>query len=150
MNPFFREEFALPYEEAYENVKAQRRMRETPSPPSSPEPQSKARGKKRTRRLEKDETAGLVGGDSDSSALTQDSADEAVGTPQEEAGSATEGEDVGEDDDIDMDNPSPGEFFCSLPLSMYLKDYLVLYFSYLQHRHLRDRQRHGPEEREEE
>ena len=57
--------------------------------------------------------AGLVGGDSDSSALTQESGDE--GTPGTgRHGSVVTGTDGGtdyaEDEDIEMHEPSPGWF----------------------------------------
>ena len=54
--------------------------------------------------------AGLVGGDSDSSALTQESGDEAaVGTPHESVVTGTDvGTEFGEDEDVEMKEPSPG------------------------------------------
>lgn len=54
--------------------------------------------------------AGLVGGDSDSSALTQESGDEAAaGTPRESTVTGTDvGTELGEDEDVEMKEPSPG------------------------------------------
>jgi MRG-binding protein len=51
-----------------------------------------------------------VGGDSDSSALTQESGDEAaVGTPRESVATGTDaGTEFGEDEDVEMKEPSPG------------------------------------------
>lgn len=61
--------------------------------------------------------AGLVGGDSDSSALTQESGDEGIsGTPRD---SVVTGTDAGTDyaeEDIEMRDPSPGMF---LPITVY-------------------------------
>jgi hypothetical protein len=107
-HPYFREEFTLPPDEAYEAMISQRRMRATASlPSSSPSPvaESKSRiGKKRSRT--KMNMAGLVGGDSDSSALTQESGDEgAVGTPITATDGGTENL---EDEDVDMRELSRG------------------------------------------
>ena len=55
--------------------------------------------------------AGLVSGDSDSSALTQESGDEAVApqTPMESVVTGTDaGTDYAEDEDVEMRDPSPG------------------------------------------
>jgi len=54
--------------------------------------------------------AGLVGGDSDSSALTQESGDEAVApeTPMESVVTGTDaGTDYAEDEEVEMHDPSP-------------------------------------------
>ena len=97
-------------------------MRATASAPSSPiasPPPVKTSRKattsasgtsgKRSRRNKAD-MAGLVGGDSDSSALTQESGDEAaVGTPRESVVTGTDvGTEFGEDEDVEMKEPSPG------------------------------------------
>ncbi|KAG6864494.1 hypothetical protein C0991_009112 [Blastosporella zonata] len=112
-HPFFREEFALPYDESIETMIAERRMRATASPPSSPvaSPPSPPRGKKRGRT--KLSMAGLVGGDSDSSALTQESGDEGDGgASSPRASSVVTGTDPGtgtdhvEEEDSEMREPS--------------------------------------------
>ena len=114
-HPSFREEYSLPFEETFELLMAQRRLRTTPSAPSSSAPSpavtSKPRGGKKRGRTKLD-MAGLVGGDSDSSALTQESGDEGtVGT--ERLGSVVTGTDGGTDyaeDDVEMQGPSPSTF----------------------------------------
>jgi len=100
-------------------------MRATASAPSSPiasPPPVKISRKattsasgtvgKRGRRSKAD-MAGLVGGDSDSSALTQESGDEvAVGTPRESTVTGTDvGTELGEDEDVEMKDPSPGWYY---------------------------------------
>jgi len=77
--PFFRQEFSLPFDEICESLISSRRVRVSISPPSSPHvlsPARKSRGNRTKRVLNKSDMAGLVGGDSDSSALTQESGDE--------------------------------------------------------------------------
>jgi MRG-binding protein len=113
-HPFFREEFSLPFEESFERLISQRRMRATASVPSSSPAPSPARptkirggGKKRGRTNLS--MAGLVGGDSDSSALTQESGDEIAGTPRGSVVTGTDaGTDYGDEEDIEMREPSPG------------------------------------------
>ncbi|TEB39788.1 hypothetical protein FA13DRAFT_1618876 [Coprinellus micaceus] len=128
-HPFFRSEFHLPYDEEIETIISQRRMRSTASapstpgsPPPSPSPHSSsslssssspAKGKKRERPgKSQSKLAGLVGGDSDSSALTQESGDEGglePETPRESVvtGTATDGgTEYGEDEDTEMREPS--------------------------------------------
>lgn len=80
-HPFFRFEYALPADDWIESEMARRRTRDTPSPPSSrppsPPPTKRPRGGGRGRgRRGGLAAAGLVAGDSDSSALTDDSPDE--------------------------------------------------------------------------
>jgi MRG-binding protein len=131
-HPFFREEFSLPFDEAFETIISQRRMRATMSAPSSPAASpipiplapmgstgapsstnkrgggSRKRGKYTKSKLN---LAGLVGGDSDSSALTQESGDEVVApeTPMESVVTGTDaGTDYAEDEDVEMHDPSPG------------------------------------------
>ncbi|KZT09133.1 uncharacterized protein LAESUDRAFT_647517 [Laetiporus sulphureus 93-53] len=115
-HPWFRHEYSLPSDEAFDTLISMRRMRATASLPSSSpaaSPSHHARTTSGTRQTKKGRSklknvAGLVGGDSDSSALTQESGDEsAVPTP-----SLATGTDVGTDyaDDEDMDGrDSPGE-----------------------------------------
>ncbi|PFH54089.1 hypothetical protein AMATHDRAFT_45103 [Amanita thiersii Skay4041] len=113
-HPFFREEFTLPYED-FEAIIAQRRLRDTVSAPSSPAPPPPppARKKGATRRRGKSNLnlAGLVGGDSDSSALTQESGDEPLAeTPRESVVTGTDaGTDYAEEEDVEMREPSPGK-----------------------------------------
>jgi MRG-binding protein len=94
-HPFFRQEYALPLDESFEALVEPRRIRATASPPSSPATsvvQLKARDRKAKReKKSKASMAGLVGGDSDSSALTQESGDEDLPTPRESAATATDG-----------------------------------------------------------
>ncbi|KAJ3522710.1 hypothetical protein NMY22_g11772 [Coprinellus aureogranulatus] len=138
-HPFFRNEFQLPYDEDIETLISQRRMRATASAPSTPgrpssppnsmspppppssaskrkgeQPSTTPRGKKRERPgKSQSKLAGLVGGDSDSSALTQESGDEGgpeAETPRESVvtGTGTDaGTEYGEDDDTEMREPSP-------------------------------------------
>ncbi|KAK2465342.1 hypothetical protein APHAL10511_002696 [Amanita phalloides] len=108
-HPFFREEFTLPYDE-FESIIAQRRLRATVSAPSSPAPAPLP--KKRTARKRgksKLDLAGLVGGDSDSSALTQESGDEHTAeTPRGSVVTGTDaGTDYAEEEDVEMREPSP-------------------------------------------
>lgn len=133
-HPFFREEYTLPFDEAFDNLISQRRMRATASAPSSPVPsptpvsvptKSQRKGAAsgsgggggRRRAKSKADMAGLVGGDSDSSALTQESGDEgaaaaaaaaAAGTPRESVVTGTDGGTEFEDEDTEMKEPSPG------------------------------------------
>ncbi|KAF8558254.1 hypothetical protein OG21DRAFT_1405301 [Imleria badia] len=111
-HPFFRDEFALPNDETFESLVAVRRVRATASIPSStpapsPRQASKTRKSKAPKRTKnKADMAGLVGGDSDSSALTQESGDEAAFTPRE---SVVTGTDAGTDyeDDTEVQEVSP-------------------------------------------
>ncbi|KAH9480421.1 MRG/MORF4L-binding protein [Psilocybe cubensis] len=135
-HPFFREEFSLPYEE-FEPIIAQRRLRSTASLPStpatSPAPMSiptaataapsprasastsgnkRGAGRKRGTKSARSKLnlAGLVGGDSDSSALTLESGDEggAPETPRESVVTGTDaGTEYAEDEDTEMREPSP-------------------------------------------
>ncbi|KAF8195476.1 hypothetical protein BJ912DRAFT_957094 [Pholiota molesta] len=123
-HPFFREEFNLPYDE-FEPIIAQRRLRSTVSLPSSPaaspapspqpiaEPSPRAAASTSTKRgitRSKLNLAGLVGGDSDSSALTQESGDEGgvAETPRESVVTGTDaGTEYAEDEDTEMREPSP-------------------------------------------
>lgn len=112
-HPFFKEEYSLstlPYDESIESMITSRRMRATPSvstPSPSPAPKrQKAKGKtKRTMQLK---DAGLVGGDSDSSALTQESAEDGAPTPKDSAFTGTDAGTEVDDEDIDMQDASPG------------------------------------------
>jgi MRG-binding protein len=113
-HPFFRDEFALPFDESFESLISLRRMRTTASIPSSPAPSPSVSGKKRggkKRGKSKLDMAGLVGGDSDSSALTQESGDEgAPPTPRESVVTGTDGgTDYAEEEDVEMREPSPGK-----------------------------------------
>lgn len=104
MHPFFREEFTLPHDPTIESIMARRRRRGTASISSASEPalspavekpvapsRSSKRGKMKLTKM-----TGLVGGDSDSSALTQDSADEGgPGSLTQRQGSVATGTDAG-------------------------------------------------------
>ncbi|KAH9922839.1 uncharacterized protein BXZ73DRAFT_51209 [Epithele typhae] len=105
-HPFFRAEFALPSDDAIDALIVSRRTRATASLPSSspaPSPVAHAKagrgGRKGKSKLKV--TAGLVGGESDSSALTQESGDESVmPTPRESNATGTDGgEDFEEEED---------------------------------------------------
>jgi MRG-binding protein len=121
-HPFFRDEYSLPNEDTFNNLVSERRIRATASLPSStpapsPRQPSKPKKTKTTKRSKsKADMAGLVGGDSDSSALTQESGDEGAGiTP-----SVITGTDAGtdyEEDNPDVQETSPGKFFLLLPYS---------------------------------
>ncbi|KAI0071496.1 hypothetical protein K474DRAFT_1606845 [Panus rudis PR-1116 ss-1] len=93
-HPYFRREFALPHDEDIEAMVATRRMRATASlPSSSPSPppqQERPRQTKRTKQKASN-LAGLVGGDSDSSALTQESGDESISPPPHSVATGTDG-----------------------------------------------------------
>ncbi len=118
-HPFFKEEYSLPYDEYIDNLIVTRRMRATPSaasPTPSPTAQKKPKGRRKGKTTKSQANyAGLVGGDSDSSALTQESGDEGAPTPRESVVTGTDGgtEDV-EDEDVEMHEPSPGMFGRSL------------------------------------
>lgn len=94
-HPYFRTEFSLPDDPLFDDLISRRRMRASVSS-SSPAPslyQEKppppTRSSKRTKKSSV--MAGLVGGDSDSSALTQESGDESVApTPATGTDGATE------------------------------------------------------------
>lgn len=113
-HPFFRDEYSLPNEETFNNFVSERRIRATASlasstPAPSPRQPSKSKKAKITKRSKsKADMAGLVGGDSDSSALTQESGDEgAMFTP-----SVVTGTDAGtdsEEDHPDVQEASPGK-----------------------------------------
>ncbi|KAK0504129.1 hypothetical protein EDD18DRAFT_1345013 [Armillaria luteobubalina] len=111
-HPFFKEEYSLPYDEYIDNLISTRRMRATPSvasPTPSPSAQKKAKGRRKGKTTKSQANyAGLVGGDSDSSALTQESGDEGAPTPRESVVTGTDGgtEDA-EDEDVEMHEPSP-------------------------------------------
>lgn len=88
----------------------------------------KGRGVTTTRRgKSKLDLAGLVGGDSDSSALTQESGDEGghvASTPRESVVTGTDaGTDYAEGDDVDVEihDPSPGTSFRSDFRNCFLK-----------------------------
>jgi MRG-binding protein len=81
-HPYFKSEFTLPDDPVIEDIISRRRMRAsvstastTPSP-AREKPVASTRTSKRTKN--KTKMAGLIGGDSDSSALTQESGDESA------------------------------------------------------------------------
>ncbi|KAI0699294.1 hypothetical protein C8T65DRAFT_659825 [Cerioporus squamosus] len=96
LHPFFRGEFALPQDGDIDNMIIQRRMRASASIASSPAPSpvapaKPARGGGRKGKAKLKVMAGLVGGDSDSSALTQESGDESVAPTPRSVATGTEG-----------------------------------------------------------
>ncbi|KAL0961456.1 hypothetical protein HGRIS_006401 [Hohenbuehelia grisea] len=113
-HPFFRQEFVLPTEEAYDALVAARRMRDTPSVESSRAPSPVAAPKPRRgakRGKGKLDMAGLVAGDSDSSALTQESGDEGAAASRASRASVATGTDGGTEDmgeeEVEERSPSP-------------------------------------------
>ncbi len=116
-HPFFQSEFAIPPDSYMDELIAVRRIRETASPPSSPlhfAPEPK-RGRGRKRKASKADLAGLISGDSDSSALTQESGDDngegaAAQTPSDRrGGSVVTATDAGTEDIQDEEGTaSPG------------------------------------------
>ncbi|KLO15972.1 hypothetical protein SCHPADRAFT_995467 [Schizopora paradoxa] len=109
-HPFFRTEFTLPPDNFMDELIALRRMRDSPSPPSSPfhSPSEPRRARGRKRKASKADLAGLISGDSDSSALTQESGDEKGGnaqTPSDRRGaSVATATDAGTEDIQDEDD----------------------------------------------
>ncbi|EPQ54433.1 hypothetical protein GLOTRDRAFT_93941 [Gloeophyllum trabeum ATCC 11539] len=96
-------EYTLPHDPTFESLIAPRRMRGSASLPSSPPAPTpppatrgkrgvgRGRGKRSGRGRKRKNTAGLVGGESDSSALTQESGDESVApTPRESVATGTD------------------------------------------------------------
>ncbi|KAI0755014.1 hypothetical protein C8Q80DRAFT_1266534 [Daedaleopsis nitida] len=112
VHPFFRGEYSLPQDEAIDTLVSTRRMRATASLPSSPPAPSPAPPVKSGRGGRKGKTklkvmAGLVGGDSDSSALTQESGDESVApTPRESAGGTDGGTEYAEEEEDHRQSPA--------------------------------------------
>ncbi|KAH9841645.1 uncharacterized protein C8Q71DRAFT_794554 [Rhodofomes roseus] len=113
MHPFFRHEYSLPQEETFDRLISARRMRGSASLPSSspaaspvhtgPSLRSTKKGRSKLKNM-----AGLIGGDSDSSALTQESGDESVAaTPRDSVAAGTDaGTDFAEEEEVDG-SPSP-------------------------------------------
>ncbi|KAI0770247.1 hypothetical protein C8Q74DRAFT_885191 [Fomes fomentarius] len=113
VHPFFRGEYTLPQDETMENLVSTRRMRATASLPSSSPAPSPAAPAKSSRGGRKGKAklkvmAGLVGGDSDSSALTQESGDESVApTPRESVATGTDaGTEYAEDEEDPRQSPA--------------------------------------------
>ena len=116
LHPFFRKEFALPYDEALDSIISSRRMRDSSSPssasPSPPPPPTKGRrGVGRRGRGGGGATAAArptshVTAESDSSALTMESGDESVivaPTPKGSVKTGTDaGTDYGEDEEVEV------------------------------------------------
>lgn len=113
-HPWFRQEFSFPPDESYEPIVSVRRMQTTASLPSSspstsPSPIGRLAGGRKGKSKLKN-MAGLVSGDSDSSALTQDSGDESVSpTPRESIATGTDGgTEYAEEEDGEGREQSPG------------------------------------------
>ena len=111
-HPFFRSEFTLPQDETIDQLVSARRMRASASLPSSSPAPSPAANTKSGRGGRKGKSklkvmAGLVGGDSDSSALTQESGDESVApTPRDSVATGTDaGEDYAEEEEEPRQSP---------------------------------------------
>ncbi|OJT15241.1 hypothetical protein TRAPUB_8163 [Trametes pubescens] len=113
MHPFFRHEYTLPHDETFETIMSERRMRASVSLPSSspaPSPVTQTKsgrgGRKGKSKLK--HMAGLVGGDSDSSALTQESGDESVApTPRDSVATGTDaGTEYAEDEEEPRQSPA--------------------------------------------
>ncbi|KAF8272216.1 hypothetical protein EI94DRAFT_1769951 [Lactarius quietus] len=113
LHPYFRKEFALPYDEALDSIISSRRVRDTasstsfsPSPPPPPPPTKGRRGRRRGRGL------AHVHAESDSSALTLESGDESVVAPTPKGSVNTTGTDgateYGDDEDVEVAaSPAP-------------------------------------------
>ncbi|KAI0365739.1 hypothetical protein BV20DRAFT_720008 [Pilatotrama ljubarskyi] len=114
MHPFFRHEYSLPQDPTLESLVSERRMRASASLPSSspaPSPAAHAksgRGGGRKGKSKLKHMAGLVGGDSDSSALTQESGDESVApTPRDSVATGTDaGTEYAEDEEDPRHSPA--------------------------------------------
>ncbi|KAG6331102.1 hypothetical protein ID866_7989 [Astraeus odoratus] len=115
MHPYFKEEYSLPSDDILETLVAARRVRATASIPSStpapsPRQSSKTRKPKPPKRNKnKADMAGLVGGDSDSSALTQESGDEGTAlTPRDSVLTGTDaGTEYEEDAEPEISSGQP-------------------------------------------
>ncbi|KAI0822229.1 hypothetical protein BC628DRAFT_1390075 [Trametes gibbosa] len=113
MHPFFRHEYTLPQDETLDALVSTRRMRASASLPSSPPAPSPVTHTKAGRGGRKGKSklkhmAGLVGGDSDSSALTQESGDESVApTPRDSIATGTDaGTEYAEDEEEARQSPA--------------------------------------------
>lgn len=116
LHPYFRKEFALPYDEALDSIISSRRVRDSTSPISSspsPPPPPQNKGRRGARRGRGGPAAARptshVTAESDSSALTMESGDESVApTPKGSVNTGTDGgTDYGEDEDVEV-AASPG------------------------------------------
>lgn len=116
MHPFFRSEFSLPQDETIDNMIITRRTRASASiassPAPSPAPAKQARGGGRKGKAKLKVMAGLVGGDSDSSALTQESGDESVAPTPRSVATGTEGGTEYAEEEEDP-RQSPGALLCN-------------------------------------
>ncbi|EIN12982.1 hypothetical protein PUNSTDRAFT_60685 [Punctularia strigosozonata HHB-11173 SS5] len=125
-HPFFRYEFVLPADEHLEAEIARRRMRNSTSLPSSPvaTPPPPLKGRRSLGRGVKGKgrkasLAGLVGGDSDSSALTQESGeDDDASIAPTVTGTDAGTEDLDEEDE-EAEGQSPGKLPATLCVSLY-------------------------------
>ncbi|EGO23804.1 hypothetical protein SERLADRAFT_450123 [Serpula lacrymans var. lacrymans S7.9] len=117
-HPYFRAEYTIPCDHTYESIIAARRLRATaslPSTPLAPSPQQPTKSRRTRvskRGRSKLDMAGLVGGDSDSSALTQESGDEAIAfTPRDSVITATDGgTEFAEEEESEIQELSPASF----------------------------------------
>ena len=130
-HPFFRAEFQLPYDDEIEAILSERRMRSTASAPSTPAasspppPPAKRQKTSKKRGKSQSKLAGLVGGDSDSSALTQESGDEALPeTPKDSVITGTDaGTEYGENDEEEMQDANPVPTRKFIPCCCYYRNY---------------------------
>ena len=128
MHPFFRTEYTLPQDETVDTLIAARRMRASvslpstspaPSPATNPKPGRGGRKGKGKLKV----TAGLVGGESDSSALTQESGDESIApTPR---GSIATGTDGGTEYAEEEEEPRQSPGACSPLQNNYVQSVLI-------------------------
>ena len=116
LHPYFRKEFALPYDEALDSIISSRRVRDSASTTSSspsPPPPPTTKGRRGGRRGRGGGAAARptshVTAESDSSALTLESGDESVApTPKGSVNTGTDaGTDYGEDEEVEV-AASPG------------------------------------------
>jgi MRG-binding protein len=115
LHPYFRKEFALPFDEALDTIISSRRVRDSvsvtssssPSPP--PPPPTKGRRGGRRGRGSAPRPTSHVAAESDSSVLTLESGDESVApTPKGSVNTGSDaGTDYGEDEDVEV-TASPG------------------------------------------
>jgi MRG-binding protein len=114
-HPHFHSEYSLPADDTFESLITPRRMRVTASPPSSPHapsPVRKSRGNRAKRGPSKADMAGLVGGDSDSSALTQESGDESeTQNARESVATGMDGGTEPEEEDEEAREQSAGIYY---------------------------------------
>jgi MRG-binding protein len=117
LHPYFRKEFALPYDEALDTIISSRRVRDSasttsssPSPPPPPSNKGRRGGRRGRGGGAPARPMSHVTAESDSSALTLESGDESVApTPKGSVNTGTDaGTDYGEDEEVEV-AASPGK-----------------------------------------